>query len=110
MLTQVVRDWIADAELVDTVVAPGSQLDPTLIVEGSIAALYGDYTGEPEAVIELELLVLRRTSGQTTILFQADYEAREPADGLGPDALIAAWNRGAASALERFEADLREQL
>lgn len=112
MLTQVVREWLSDAELVDTVVEAGSQLDPTLVIEGSVAQLYGDYTdvAGPQAVIGLELLVLRRTAGQASVLFQGNYEAREPAGSLGPEALIQAWGRGMASMLAEFEDDLRTQL
>ncbi len=112
MLTQLARDWIANAALVATVIDSGSALEPTLVLEGSVAQLFGDYTtgAEPEAVVALELLVLRRSRAGSQVLFQRDYTEREPARGLGPDALVEAWGRGVTRILAQFEQDLSPSL
>jgi ABC-type uncharacterized transport system auxiliary subunit len=107
MFTDQVTRWLDAAQIFDRVGATGSQLRGEYLLEGSVRTLYGDYRSGigPEAVLEIQLLLLRDAPDGMTTLHEGTYEARERLRGDGPEALVAAWSLGLASILERAEVD-----
>lgn len=109
LMADVVRRWLAGSGLFAGVLEPGSGLRPTLVLQGWISELYGDYRdpAAPKAVLQLHLVLLDRRGAEPRILLQRDYRAEETAAAATPEALVAAWDTGLGHVLGSFEADLR---
>ena len=105
-----VMGWLADSGLFSEVVGPASGLAPTHVLEGHIVKLYGDLSGSPTAVLELQLLLLEVRGGANRVLLHPDLERRVPAEAGDPAALVQAWNKGLRDVLEEFERNLRAAL
>lgn len=88
-------------------VAQAGSAAPTHMLEGSVAALYGDYRApaSPKAALEMQFVLLADADGEARIIFQKNY-AREialPADS--PAALAAAWSEALAGILAELAED-----
>jgi cholesterol transport system auxiliary component len=107
MFTEQCTRWLGDAGLFERVAPAASQLRGQFLLEGHVSAVYGDYrqSGRPEAVIELQLLLLRDRPGDPEVIHQGNYLARQPVGENTPEGLVAAWNAALASILARVEGD-----
>ena len=101
-----VTAWLAACGLFNEVVGPTSTLAPTHVLEGHVVKLYGDLSGTPSAVLELQLLLLDVRSGANRVLLHPDLERREAAATRDPAALVQAWNKGLSDMLAAFERSL----
>lgn len=112
MLTGLTSRWLQDAGLFSRVVTRGSQVRPDFQLEGHVVSLYGDYREgrPPEAVIEIQFLLLRDESDETEIVYQGDYTGRETVAGNTAESLIAAWNAALQAILRKVERDLSAAL
>ena len=99
--------WLQAAGLFSEIVGPTSALHPTHVLEGHIVKLYGDLSGAPAAVIELQLLLLDVRKGGNRVLLHPDLERHEPASGPDSAALVEAWNKGLSQILAEFEQSVR---
>ncbi len=109
LLADVARRWLAGSGLFAGVPQPGSVLRPTLVLQGWVAELYGDYRdpAAPKAVLALHVVLLDRRGAEPRILLQRDYRAEETAAAATPEALVTAWDTGLGHVLAALEADLR---
>lgn len=109
-ISDAARAWLAAAGVATAVVAPGSRVDPTHVLEGDVTELYGDFrsgTG-PRAVLVIRAALVERTTEK--VLLQATYAESEPIASADADGLPAAWSTALARVLERLEADVRTAL
>ena len=113
MITDKVRNWLAASGLSKRVLDPGSYIDPTHVLEGSIVALYGDFRAKssPMAVLELRVFLLEmKTAAEPTILFGKTYESSVGIEAEGPRGLVSALDRCLSDILTDLEKDLAKSL
>lgn len=112
MLTGQVARWLDDAGLFSRVLTRGSQIPPDYLIEGNIVSLYGDYRepGRPEAVLEIQLLLLHDDDAESRIVYQGDYAAREPLVENTAEALVTAWEQALTGILRDAEREMRSAL
>jgi cholesterol transport system auxiliary component len=111
MITEEVRQWLADSGLFQQVVGFSGQVQPTHILEGTITDLYGDFSergSPPRAALQMEFYLSKDIAGRSETVFNNRYrhEARIQRDS--PEELIQGWNKALARILTDFEEDLRE--
>ncbi len=109
LLAEEVRQWLAASGLFQNVVDTSSYMEATHILEGNVAALYGDYRerGSPRAVLDVQLFVIDNTSVLSGIVFQQEYRKEVASDGNSAEALVDAWNEALRQVLTDLEVDLR---
>lgn len=107
MITQVVRQWLGDADVFAYVVPPGSDADYRWVVEAHVTELYGDYSAEPGAVLGLQVFVLDDAADGYRVLLRREYRETVPLTGSDPEALIDGLDAALSTILTRLEADLR---
>jgi cholesterol transport system auxiliary component len=112
MLTEMSSRWLGDTGLFMRVASHSSQVRGDYLLEGHVVSLYGDYRPgrRPEAVIEMQVLLLRDLPRETVIVLQGNYMAHEPVAGHAPGDLVAAWGRAMHSMLTELEGDLARVL
>jgi len=107
MLTAQVRDWLSASALFEHVPETGSYMEVTHILESNVASLYGDFRGEPKAVIEMQFFLLREEAGETKIVFEKDYRRSVPISNSSAEMLVAGLNSGLEEILAALEEDLK---
>ena len=112
MIAEETRQWLAEAKLFSHVLDAPSQALPDLILEGSVTALYGDYSraNEPEAVMEIQFFLIQEASAPGRIVFQKNYRRQIPLNGPSPQDLVRGWNQALEQILTALEKDLQEKL
>lgn len=107
MFTQGVREWLNGSGLFAHVLDETSLAGARLTLEGTVNALYGDYAGAaPEAVVEMQFLLLDEGGARNEILFSRSYVERTPLEARTPASLAVGLRTGAAAILGRLERDL----
>lgn len=109
LITDEVRRWLAQSAAFGHVVDSSHAVEARYALEGSVVALYGDYRKKdsPEAVLDMQLLLLNDAPALPRIVFEKAYGARAALEGTSPEALAKAWGRALAKILTDFEADLQ---
>jgi cholesterol transport system auxiliary component len=110
LLSGQIMAWLAASGLFSEVVGPTSALAPTHVLEGHVVKLYGDLSGSPTAVLELQLLLLDVRAGANRVLLHPDFERRQAAAARDPAALVQGWNKGLSDILAEFEHSLQAVL
>lgn len=112
LLTDQVSRWMDAAGLFGRVAPGGSHMRGEYLLEGSVLSLYGDYRpgAGPDAVIELQLALLKDGPEGLTLLHHGTYAGRERLREGGPEGLVAAWSLALAGILEQAEGDLARAL
>ena len=95
-----------------TVVDSTSSVPARYVLEGSVTALYGDYTDRsaPKAVISMRIFVLDEKAVGSRLAFQKEYRAAAPIKPASAPSLVDGWNRAANTILDQVVADLRSGL
>jgi cholesterol transport system auxiliary component len=111
MITQAVKNWLADAELFARVLEPGSTMAPTCVLSGSIVACYADIRDKaaPAAVLELRMFLTKQDKGAETLVWSRKYEIREPMKDTRAESFAAAMSRCVQTVLQKLLTDLAEQ-
>ena len=111
LLTDKTRQWLAGSGLFARVLPADTRLEPTYTLEGSVAALYGDFTdgSAPQAVLEIRYFLLNHDSDAQAILFAESYRAVTPIPERTAAAFVAALDNCLKEILTRLEADLEKQ-
>jgi uncharacterized lipoprotein YmbA len=109
MITEEVNKWLAQSGLFQHVISSSSLIEPTFFLEGVVSALYGDYRGNhsPEAVLEVQFLLVRNVSARPVVVFKKTYRRAAALKEASPAALAEGWSRSLAHMLSQFEADLK---
>ncbi len=111
LVTEQVRRWLAASDAFAAVVDAKSHVLPTHVLEGHVAALYGDFsTDPPAAVVELQFFLLDARAAEPGVLLDRTYPLRVPLDDAEPRNLVHGYNRAIASALVALEQDLAAAL
>ncbi|OIQ51264.1 hypothetical protein BerOc1_03214 [Pseudodesulfovibrio hydrargyri] len=107
MLTTELRRWLGESGLFSHIIEPGSMVVPTLTLEGTVNALYGDYSGDrPAAVVEMQFFVVDESTADNAIVFSASYAERVPLADADPRTLVKAMTQGVERIYAALETDL----
>ncbi|WP_319583799.1 ABC-type transport auxiliary lipoprotein family protein [uncultured Pseudodesulfovibrio sp.] len=107
MLTTELRRWLSESGLFTHVIEPGSMVVPTLTLEGTVNALYGDYsTEQPAAVVEMQFFVVDESTADNAIVFSRSYTERVPLADAAPQNLIKGLTQGVEHIYANLETDL----
>ncbi len=112
LISSQTRKWLAQSGMFQTVLEPGSLVEPTHFLEGNVLALYGDFRdqGLPQAVIQIRVFVVTNKGPRPQIVLARDYQASHRAEGQTADALVTALDRCLEQVLAQLEKDLVEAL
>lgn len=112
MITEQTRRWLADSGLFKQVLSSSSQTAPTYTLEGTVAALYGDFRDEaaPVAVMEIRYFLVEHKTSDGVVVFSQFYRAANPVLIRTVQALMDALGKDLTEILTRLEADLQTTL
>ncbi len=112
MISQEVREWLADSGLFSLVLENPSDLQTACLLEGNVTALYGDYTdpGKPRAVLSIRFSVIDDRAPRPKAVLQSEYREQIGLAESSPQALVRAWNQALGLIFGRLESDLAEAL
>ncbi len=108
MITAALIDWLKRARLFEAVVEPGVPADAPYMLDGSIAALYGDLQDprQPAAVMAIQFYLVHWGSSSPTVVLDRTFRQRVPLRANTPQALA----QGYSEALARILAELEGAL
>jgi ABC-type uncharacterized transport system auxiliary subunit len=113
MISEKVRNWLAESGVARRVLDPGSNIDPTHIIEGNVIALYGDIRTKsaPKAIMEIRIFLLEtKTETESGIVFGKTYTSSVGLESKKPEGLVSAFDRCLVEILTNLEQDLAEKL
>jgi hypothetical protein len=113
MITEKARNWLSTSGLFQRVLDPGSQGDPTHVIEGNVIALYGDFRTKsaPKAVMEIRIFLLEtKSETESGIVFGKTYTSSVGLESKAPEGLVSAFDRCLVEILTDLEEDLVEKL
>ena len=113
MITEKARTWLSESGLFKRVLDPGSQIDPTHIIEGNITELYGDFRDKssPMAAMKIRVFLLEIISGiEPVIVIGKTYKSSIALESRSAEDLVGAFDRCLAEILAKVERDLAEKL
>lgn len=113
MISDTMRNWLSRSRLFKRVLDPGSQIDPTHMIEGNITALYGDVrvASSPRATIEMRIFLLEAETGDEPLpVFGKTYTASTVMESDDPEGLVEGLGRCLQKILSALENDLAERL
>ncbi len=85
-----------DFQQLMTLFDPGSNVDPTHIIEGNTIVLYGDFRvkSAPKAIMEIRIFLLEtKTETELCIVFGKTYTSSVGLESKGPEVLVSAFDR-----------------
>lgn len=109
MLTDEIQEALTRANIFRYVVNSESQLEPTHRLEGTVDALYGDFSDKSsaEAVVGASFLLSREVAAGPEIVFQKRYEKKVPLQNRTAEGLVRGWNDALQAILKSLVADLK---
>ncbi|MHC4266505.1 MAG: ABC-type transport auxiliary lipoprotein family protein [Planctomycetota bacterium] len=110
MITEKTRAWLSESGLFKMVAEPGSYVDTTHALQGSIIALYGDFRDKslPKATMKVRLFLVNLSD--KTVVFNKTYEAVSEAEDRTADSLVSGLNNCLINILTELENDLSVNL
>lgn len=113
MITEKARTWLSESGLCKRVLDPGSQIDPTHIIEGNITTFYGNFRDKasPSAVMEIRIFLLKVNPGEDpSLVFGNTYKSSVGVDSKSPEGLVKAFGRCLEEIMTTLEKDLAENI
>ncbi len=113
MITEKARTWLSESGLFKRVLDPGSQIDPTHIVEGNITSLYGNFRDKSSltAVMEIRIFLLKVETGTEPVpAFGETYKSSVGLESKDAESLVRAFDHCLKEILKDLERDLMEKL
>jgi len=107
MLTTELRRWLDESGMFAHIIKPGSMVVPGLTLEGTVNALYGDYSADrPAAVVEMQFFAVDESTPDNDIVFSGHYTERIPLADADPLTLVKAMTQGVETIYATLETDL----
>jgi uncharacterized lipoprotein YmbA len=113
MITEKTRNWLAASGLSQRILNPGSQINPTHMIEGNITALYGDFREEtsPKAILEIRIFLLETKAGEEPVsVFGETYKSSIALETNEAESLVNALDKCLKEVLTSLEKDLSGKL
>jgi hypothetical protein len=104
--------WLERSGLFAMVDTSAGPLPPTHLLQGRLAALYGDgRRGQPlTAVLNIRFILLRRQTTGDSLLFEQTYRQNIPLNDKRPQTLVEGWNSALTNILQTLEQDILQAL
>ena len=108
MIGEELRRGLAASRVFKYVIGPANQLQPNLVLEGSVNALYGDFRNldAPAAMLEMEFFLHNEDAANPGIVMHKRYAKSIAINGRSAEALVKGWNGGLNEILAMLIADL----
>lgn len=111
MVTEQTNNWISNSGLFSSVVNPENAYDTGLIIEGNIAKLYADFSGNGTlSVMEIKFFINKIKKGKYITVFNKSYEKEVKVDNRSPETIVKGWNTALEQILSEFEKDIAVRL
>ena len=115
MLTEVTGRWLLETGPFEDVFGAVTQAYANYFIEGNVVRLYGDFRSSPNAVMELQFVLLQYTNDSsydddTKIVFAKNYSSEIPIASATPKDLVNGWNTALGEILNAFLADLSKNV
>lgn len=109
LLTEEIRRGLSQAQVVQYVVGASSQAEPTLVLEGTVDALYGDFRdlNNPKAVLEMEFFLAKESPTKADMVLRRRYTKSVNVNGRTPEALVKGWNDALNEIATALASDLK---
>ena len=112
LLTVAIRSYLANADFVRDVVAPGDGARSDATIQASVLQMAGDLRGsESSAVLTLRFRVLSGPAvRERPVILLKTYSKSVPIAHSAAQDVVEAWNQGLAEIMAEFQADLQTAL
>jgi ABC-type uncharacterized transport system auxiliary subunit len=109
LLTRQFHDWLSKSGRFRFVLVGTDHIEPTHLLEGSVAEFYGDYrlAQSPKAIFGIELLLLDRLN-EWQVIFRRTYHKEVPLADRSPDALAGGLSEAVRLVLVDLEREIAE--
>jgi ABC-type uncharacterized transport system auxiliary subunit len=106
-LAEQAQRWLGASGLFRAVVGTGSSLPETHVLEGNLISLHSDgRENRGEAVLALQILLVRVSSDPPAVVFEKTYKVVERATPAAAETSVKGWNAGLKRILAELETDL----
>lgn len=100
-----IRSWLANAGVFSAVVAPGSRLNASFVLEGELQAFSADFNAGV-ARVAVAFVLLDQRPGVARVMLQKTDSAESRLAGTDPPSIVAAMKTALKEVLQRIEADV----
>jgi cholesterol transport system auxiliary component len=101
LLAQKIFEWDA---------GQNSRIDATHFMEVNISELYGDFRGNPKAVLSLDLFVYTEKDSLPVVIFKKSYQSAVEIQRKEAGDLVAGWNEGFNQITLEIGKDLKDNI
>jgi len=105
-------EWLSNSNLFEYVFLSNSDADEDYILNGNVSKLYGNFSDSPLAVMEIEILFLKKDKGNNSnrIIFFKRYSEEIKIASTDPNVLVEGWNKALTSILANLENDIFQNI
>lgn len=112
LLTETTIRWLSDTGLFEDVISSLGQGFASYFIQSNVVELYGDYRGEPAAVMTIQFFLLEYTpeseyGDSTGIIFNKTYSSHVPIPTASAPDLMRGWNTALGEIYGEFLEDLK---
>ncbi len=101
LLSQKIFEWDA---------GQNARIDATHYIEVNVSDLYGDFRGNPKAVLNLDLFVYTEKDSSPLVLFKKTYQAAVEVQRKEAGDLVAGWNQAFSQITIEIGQDLKDKI
>ena len=107
MIGNAERQWMNKANIFAATVGQSNSFFPYYYLQASVEEFYGDYRGQPEAVVSIEFFLSATRAGKINPLIGANrYTKRVALKDNSPEALVLGLQQALAEVLQEYEIQL----
>jgi len=107
MIGNAERQWINKSNIFAATVGQSNSFFPYYYLQASVEEFYGDYRGQPEAVVSIEFFLSATRAGKINPLIGSNrYTKRVALKDNSPQALVLGQQQALAEILQEYEAQL----
>jgi len=110
LITQELRLWLSDSGMYANILGPESLGTGDMVLEGVVNSIYGDYTSEGKAVLNMQFFLIDNSSPDLPIIYSRSFSREVPVKGADAKSLVAAMNKGLRGIFAELEADILKTL
>ncbi len=111
MLTQQFTEWVSGTGLFQFVLMGTNHVEPTLVLEGTVTELYGDFrrSGQPKAILGIDLHLFSGPDERKVVL-RRSYRQEVPLSDSSADHLAQGLTQALRLVLTEFRQDVSERV